>query len=303
LRQRTVITYDVTMKERWLEIAATLRATWRTFSDHSGRLLSGAIAFYALLSIVPMFVIALRLAGLATSATAARRTLLDNVARWVGASGADTIGNMLALAEKGGAEKSASIVGTVVLLYASTRSFSQLTRALNMMWDVKKPEARGFKAKAFREARKRGAAFLMIGGVGILLTVLVVAKIALSTAQNALDPSLIAGPVWPVVESITSYFMCAALFAAVFYVLPNAHLVTRDLLLGAAVTAAMFSAGAMLISMYVARKGAGSVYGAATSVVLLLLWVHYSAQVFFLGAAFTAAHARAKGRPITQHDP
>ncbi len=290
------------MRERLPKLGATLRATWRTFSDHSGRLLSGAIAFYALLSIVPMFVIALQLAGLATSETVARRALLENVARWVGASGADTIGNMLSAAERGGAEKSASIASTLVLLYASTRLFSQLTRALNMMWDVKKPQAHSFREKAFREARKRGAAFLMIGGVGVLLTLLVIAKIALQTAQNALDPSFAAGAMWPVIESVVSYLTCAALFAAVFYVLPNARIATRDLLLGAAVTAGLFSIGAILISMYVARKGSRSVYGAATSVVLLLLWVHYSAQVFFLGAAFTATHARAQGRPITQHD-
>jgi membrane protein len=284
---------------KWSE---TLRATWRTFSDRNGRLFAGAIAFYALLSIVPTFVIALRLAGLATNEAVARRTLLDNVARWVGASGSETIGNMLSAAERGGAEKSASIASTLVLLYASTRLFSQLTRALNMMWDVKKPSAHDLRAKAFREARKRGAGFLMIGGVGLLLTLLVVAKIALATAQNTLDPSLAAGPLWPLFESFFSYVTCAALFAAVFWVLPNARLATRDLLLGAAVTAALFSVGATLISMYVARKGSHSVYGAATSVVLLLLWVHYSAQVFFLGAAFTATHARAQGRPIVQHD-
>ena len=291
------------MRERLRKLAATLRATWRTFSDHGGRLLSGAVAFYALLSIVPMFVVTLRLAGLATNEAAARQALLDNVARWVGAGGASTIGTMLSLAERGGAEDSASITSTLVLLYASTRLFSQLTRALNMMWDVKKPAAHGFRAKAFREARKRGAAFLLIACVGILLTLLVVAKIALATAQNAVDPSLAASVLWRAIESVMSFFTCAILFATVFYVLPNARIATRDLLLGATVTAALFSAGAILISMYVARKGAASVYGAATSVVLLLLWVHYSAQVFFLGAAFTATHARAQGRPITQHDP
>src|SRR5450432_3689343 len=139
-------------------VTGTLRATWRTFSDRGGRLLSGAVAFYALLSIVPMFVVALRIAGIATSEAAARHALLDDVARWVGDGGAATIGSMLALAERGGAEKSAGVVGTVVLLYASTRLFSQLTRALNVMWNVKRPLAKGFRAKAFVEARKRGGA-------------------------------------------------------------------------------------------------------------------------------------------------
>ncbi|MEO8876615.1 MAG: YihY/virulence factor BrkB family protein [Polyangiaceae bacterium] len=280
-----------------------MRATWRTFSDRGGRLLSGAVAFYALLSIVPMFLVALRIAGFATSEATARRALLENVARWVGDGGAATVGSMLALAESGGAEKSAGIVGTVVLLYASTRLFSQLTRALNVMWNVKRPVAGGFKAKAFLEARKRGAAFLLIGAVGLLLTVLVVGKIVLVAAENALDPSLSAAILWRSVESLTSFLVCAVLFGLVFYVLPNARLAWRDLIVGALVTAAFFSAGAILISMYVARKGAGSVYGAATSLVLLLLWVHYSAQVFFLGAAFTAVHAEARGRPIVQHDP
>ena len=291
------------MRPRTRGIVDTVRATWRTFSDRGGRLLSGAVAFYALLSIVPMLLVALRIAGVTTSEATARRALLDDIAHWVGDAGATTIGSMLSLAERGGAEKSASVVGTVVLLYASTRLFSQLTRALNVMWAVERPKAQGFKAKAFLEARKRGAAFLLIGVVGLLLTVLVLAKLALSAAENTLDPSLSAAILWRSVESLTSFIVCAVLFGLVFYVLPNARLAWRDLVVGALVTAALFSVGAILISMYVARKGAGSVYGAATSLVLLLLWVHYSAQVFFLGAAFTAVHAEARGRPIVQHDP
>lgn len=275
------------------------RATWRTFSDHGGRLLSGAIAFYALLSIVPMCVIALWFASLLTSETAARRALLDDMTRWVGESGAQTIGTMLAAAEHGTTGASASLVGGLVLVYAATRLFSALTRALNVLWDLPRPQASGFKAKAFRELRKRGSAFLIVAFVGVLLTLLVVVKIMLAAAENVVDPMLAASWLWRSIEALASFFTCSVLFAIVFWVLPNGKIALRDLVVGALVTAALFSAGDQVISMYVARKGSHSVYGAATSLVLLLLWVHYSSQVFFLGAAFTSVHAKACGRPIT----
>ncbi len=278
------------------------RATWRTFSDHGGRLLSGAIAFYTLLSIVPMCVIALYLAGLATDEAAARTALLGDLSHWVGDGGASTVASMLDAAEHGGAGRSASVASIVVLLYAATRLFSQLKRALEVLWDLPKPQAAGLKEKAFRQLRNRGAAFLVVAFVGLLLTGLVVLKIGLAAAENALDPTLAASWVWRTVETAASFVTCAMLFALVFWVLPNGKIAARDLFLGAFVTAALFSLGAALISTYVARKGAHSVYGAATSLVLLLLWVHYSAQVFFLGAAFTAVHAKAQGRPIAARE-
>ncbi|MEO8800771.1 MAG: YihY/virulence factor BrkB family protein [Polyangiaceae bacterium] len=278
------------------------RATWRTFSDHGGRLLSGAIAFYTLLSIVPMCVIALYVAGLATDEAAARTALLGDLSHWVGDGGASTVGSMLDAAEHGGAGQSASIASIVVLLYAATRLFSQLKRALDVLWDLPKPQTTGLKEKAFRQLRNRGAAFLVVAFVGLLLTGLVVLKIGLAAAENALDPTLAASWVWRMLETAASFVTCAMLFALVFWVLPNGKIAARDLFLGAFVTAALFSLGATLISTYVARKGAHSVYGAATSLVLLLLWVHYSAQVFFLGAAFTAVHAKAQGRAISARE-
>lgn len=278
------------------------RATWRTFSDHGGRLLSGAIAFYTLLSVVPMCVIALHVAGLATNEAAARTALLADLSQWVGDGGASTVGSMLDAAEHGGAAQSASVASVLVLLYAATRLFSQLKRALDVLWDLPKPRAAGLKQKAFRQLRNRGAAFLVVAFVGLLLTGLVVLKIGLAAAENVLDPTLAASWLWRTLETLASFVTCAMLFALVFWVLPNGKLAPRDLFLGAFVTAALFSLGATLISTYVARKGAGSVYGAATSLVLLLLWVHYSAQVFFLGAAFTAVHAKARGRAITARE-
>ncbi|HEX7664941.1 MAG TPA: YihY/virulence factor BrkB family protein [Polyangiaceae bacterium] len=279
-----------------------VRATWRTFSDHGGRLLSGAIAFYALLSIVPMCVIALRVAGLATNEAAARAALLGDLSHWVGDAGAKTVGSMLDAAEHGGAGQSASVTSVVVLVYAATRLFTQLKRALDVLWDLPKPSAVGLKEKAFRELRKRGAAFLVVAFVGLLLTGLVALKIGLAAAENALDPTLTASWIWRTLETAASFVTCALLFALVFWVLPNGKIAARDLFVGAFATAALFSLGATLVSMYVARKGAHSVYGAATSLVLLLLWVHYSAQVFFLGAAFTAVRAKAQGRPIVPRE-
>lgn len=252
---------------------ALLQATFRAYSQRSGRLLSGAIAFYALLSAAPLFVIALHIAGLFGREAAARRALLDDLTRWVGDGGAHTIADLLARSERTHDGRLATWLGAAVTLYASTRLFSALKRALDHIWDVAPPPlgpAADLRARAARELRKRLGAFLMILLVGLILLVLVFVKASISAVERLLGEAHELPILWRGAESLASFGISAALFALVFKVLPDARLGWKDAWIGAFVTAALFSAGAVIIGFYLGHKSTASLYGAASSVVMLI---------------------------------
>jgi membrane protein len=285
---------------------ALLRATLRAYSQRSGRLLSGAIAFYALLSAAPLFVIALHIAGLFGREAEARRALLDDAARWVGESGAHTVGDLLERTQRTHDGRLASWLGAAVTLYASTRLFSALKAALDHLWDTA-PAPLGpgadLRDRAAREVRKRFGAFVMILFVGLVLLVLVFVKASIAAVEGLLGEAHELPLLWRGAESLISFAISAALFALVFKVLPDARIGWKDAFFGALVTSVLFSVGAVIIGLYLGHKGTASLYGAASSVVMLMLWVYYSVQVFFLGATFTAVRARARGDGVHRPEP
>lgn len=279
------------------------RETLRSFSRHGGRMLAAAVAFSALLSVAPLLVIALHVAGALASEAAAREAIHADLTHWLGAEGAGTVSGLLDRARSAGAG-SASLLSGIVLAYASTRLFSQLKRALEHMWDIEPISAEGLRGEAWKQLRKRAVAFAMVIAVGLIIVVVLAAKTGLSAAEETLEtlhPGIAYQVAEEICEELVSIGTTTILFALVFKVLPDAALSWRDAWIGAFVTAVLFSVGAALIGMYVGHKALDSTYGAAASVVMLLLWVHYSAQVFFLGAAFTGVYAAARGRRIRPH--
>jgi len=260
-------------------------------------MLAAAVAFSSLLSVAPVLVIALHVAGLAIGEERARAAVLKDLARWIGASGARTLGILLEHAREDRGAGWASLLSGAVLVYASTRLFSQLKRALNHMWDVQARSGAGLRGKAWKQIRKRALAFALVLFVGVIIVGVVVAKTLLVSATAAFGGAA-AGLPWQVFETAVSLAATTLLFAVVFKVLPDARMAWRDAWQGALVTAGLFSVGALLIGLYLGHKALDSMYGPAGSVVMLLLWVHYSAQVFFLGAALTGELARRRGRPI-----
>lgn len=275
---------------------AIARETLRSFSRHGGRMLAAAVAFSSLLSVAPLLVIALQVAGLATSQAAARAALAQDLTRWIGEDGARTVALLLDRVQSTHAGR-ASAASALILAYASTRLFSQLKRALDHMWDVQPRSGEGFRGKAWKQLRKRALAFAMVLLVGVVLVALVLAKALLAAAAETIGGPF-AGVAWRIGELALSLATTTALFAMVFKVMPDARLAWRDAWVGALVTALLFTLGAALIGIYLGHKALAATYGAAASIVMLLLWVHYSAQVFFVGAAFTAVFAARRGRPI-----
>jgi membrane protein len=261
-------------------------------------MLAAAVAFSSLLSVAPVLVIALHVAGLATGEERARLALTSELTRWIGDDGARTLAALIDGARRSQRAGWASLASALVLTYASTRLFSQLKRALNHMWDVQARSAKGLQGKAWKQLRKRALAFVMVVFVGVMIIGMVVLKALLASATRALGGHEARTAAWHVGETALSLGATALLFAMVFKVMPDAKIAWRDAWLGALVTSALFSAGAILIGLYLGHKALDTMYGPAGSVVMLLLWVHYSAQVFFVGAALTGEIARRGGRAI-----
>jgi len=266
--------------------------TWATFSRRGGRLLGGAIAFYAMLSVAPLLVIALDVAGLVTSQRLARATLLENLAHYVGASGASTIGALIARVERPGAGFRGALAG-LVLVYASTRLFNELESALDHLWSLPEPPSQSFLQRLRQALARRLFNFGLVLGTGLVLVALVALKLAFDAATMKLGLRTPMG--WKLTEGVGSIVVCTALFAALFRLLTSARFAWRHALLGGAVTAALFSAGAYAISWYLSHAAIAATYGDAASMVVLLLWVHYSAQIFLFGAAFTGEWVKRHG--------
>ncbi len=273
---------------------AVVRESFSVWSHGGARFLSGAVAFYALLSVVPVFMIAIQIAGLATDENVARQALLDNLTRWIGPSGTSTIALMLTSATRAAKHRPWTLE-VLVLMYASSRLFTQLQRALHMLWDVPLHSPERFAHKVLSQLRRRGLAVALVAFVGLLLITMVLWNGFVAWAGHLLGNH---PAVWSALSAAFSFLVTVFLFAAIFKVLPEARVSARDAALGGLVTAALFTLGAALVGLYIGHKATESFFGAASSVVMLLLWVNYSAQVFFLGASFTGVHARRRGDGI-----
>ncbi len=270
------------------------KEAYRIFSDRGARLLSAGIAFYALLSVVPILVIALRLAALVVDPATLDAALQNQLDAWVGPQGGVAIVKMVHATQAHTSGSLTNAFGICVLLYASTRLFSQLTRALDLLWNAQPlPKPTGYVDRALAQVQKRTLAFVMVLIVGLLLVLTTVVQGGLAAARHASAVDISLGV--RALEGLLSFATTVVLFFLLFRVLPRTRVKNSDALVGGAVTALLFTIGSLAVTTYVTYRDV-SVYGAASAVVMLMLWVHYSAHAFFLGAAFTAAHAQRKKR-------
>lgn len=275
-----------------MKVLDLLDGTWTTFSRRGGQILSGAIAFYAMLSTAPLLVMALYVARFFTSEKLARTALLENLTHYVGESGAHTLDTLMDRVSRPGTGWHGVLAGAV-LVYASTRLFGEIETALDHLWTLPEPESTSFLKNLRREVLRRLFNFALVLATGFILIALVIMKLAFTAVSMKLG---IATPLaWTLMEGGGSLLISTLLFAAVFRLLPSAKFPWRQALLGGGVTALMFSAGTYAISAYLAHAEIVQTYGDAASVVVLLLWVHYSAQIFLLGASFTGVWVKAHG--------
>lgn len=278
-------------KELW-SIAKDSGACWK--KDNATRL-SAALAYYTLLSIAPLIVIAITVAGFAFGEEAARGKIAAQIGGLVGAQAAQGIQMVVQSARSPTSGALSSIVGILVLIVGASGVFGELQESLNTIWKVEPKPGRGI----WGTIKDRFFSFTMVLGVAFLLLVSLVVSAALSAVGHVLQSSLPGGEaLWQVVNFVFSLGVITLLFALIFKVIPDVQIKWRDVWFGAAMTALLFTLGKFLLGLYLGKSTISSSYGAAGSIIVLVVWVYYSAQILFLGAELTQTHARHRGRRI-----
>jgi membrane protein len=254
------------------------------WSDDEAPRLGAALAYYTTFSMAPLLLIAVSIAGIFFGAEAVQGRLVGQIDGVIGRSGAEFVQEMLKSARKPSAGVLGTILGFATLFLGASGAFNELRNALNKVWEVPRPEAKGLLGMV----RQRFASFMMILVIGFLLLV----SLALSAVISAVSDQVgAAGAVLQAVNLLVSLAVVTVLFAAIFKILPDTEVEWRDVWFGAAATAALFVVGKFAIGLYLAKSSVASAHGAAGSLVVLLVWVYYAAQILFYGAEVTKIHA------------
>jgi membrane protein len=271
----------------WWALTKEAAASW---VNHKDAQLGAALAYYSIFSLGPLMVIAIAIAGLVFGQEAVRGEVGLQLRGLLGDAGAQAVDAMLVGASKPQQGIVATVLGIGLLLLAAVGVVVQLKDALNTVWEV--------------EARKKGGTWqfvrtylVSLAGVlvlGFLLLVSLLLSTALSASGKYLSPHLPEAALH-IVGSIISFGVITLLFAMMFKWLPDTSVRWRDVWLGAAITAALFEIGKLLISVYIGKQAFESTYGAAASLVVLLIWIYYSSQIVLMGAEFTHVYTSRRG--------
>jgi len=268
------------------------RAATGWVSDRAASM-GAALSYYTVFSIAPLLVIAIAIAGLVFGADAARGAIVEQLQGLLGEDAARTIQEVLTNVSEPKKSAFATAVGFVLLLAGATTVFAELQDDLDRIWKV--PQ-RAKPQGAWGWVRARMLSFGMILAIGFLLLVSLVASAAIAAIGKWGGGVFGAWEmVAHVVEIAVSFGLLAALFAVMYRFLPDVRIAWHDVAVGAIVTALLFTIGKFLIGLYIGKSSTASTFGAAGSLVVLLLWVYYSAQIFLYGAEFTAAYSHAYG--------
>jgi len=247
-----------------------------------------ALAFYTLFSIAPILVLVIAIAGFFYGAEAAQGQLLHELKGLVGAQGAEAIQLVLAGARNKESGMWATAIATALLLFGATSVFAELKDSLDEIWSVPAPK----DASWWDIARTRLLSFGLVLVLGFLLMVSLVVSAVLAVLEKYMNgiwkdaTVLLSWIAWAI-----SFGVIATLFGVIYKMLPRIRLSWRDVTIGALGTAAMFTLGKFVIGLYIGNSGVANSFGAAGSMIALLLWVYYSAQIFFLGAEFARQYA------------
>lgn len=272
-----------------------LKETFSEWNKDKAERLAAALAYYTVFSLAPLLVIVIAIAGSVFGAEAARGEIVGQIQGLVGREGAQFIQTAIQNASKPKAGTIASIISFVVLLFGASWVFGALQDALNTIWEVQPKPGRG----VFTMIRSRFLSFTMILGIGFLLLVSLIVSAGLTAAFNLLGNLLPAFSFFlPIANFVISFLVITLLFALIYKVLPDVKIVLRDVWIGAAITSLLFTIGKSLLGLYLGNGSFGSTYGAAGSLVIILAWVYYSAQILFFGAEFTKVYAKRYGSRI-----
>lgn len=274
---------------------ALVKETFKEWKEDGALDLGAALAYYTIFSLAPMLLIATAVAGLVWGREAVQGQLVGELRGLLGTQGAEAVQTMIANAGKERSGVLATVIGLVTILFGATGVFVQLQNALNRVWNVKATPKSGI----WSFVRTRLMSFGMVLGIGFLLLVSLAVSAAVS-ALGAWATSRLPGgeAVTQGLTFVLSFALMTGLLGLIYKFLPDVEIAWRDVWIGAVVTALLFTVGKFLIGLYLGRSSVASTYGAAGSLVILLLWIYYSSQILFLGAEFTQVYASRYGSRI-----
>jgi membrane protein len=265
-------------------ISRTFQSWW---SDNAMRL-GAALAYYTVFSLTPFLIVVIAVAGLVIDPGSAERQIVDQIGAVLGGDAAQTIAALLEGARRPGTGGIAAVTGLITITLGATAVFSELQSGLNEIWRV--PGATTGRLGVVRGLlRARLRSFALVVGIGFLFLVSLVLRAAAVALQTWFGSEML------FTHDLLAMGLSALMFGMIFKILPETPVGWQDVAVGAVVTAVLFTGGQAALGWYLGTSGLGSVYGAAGSLVVILVWVYYSAQVFFLGAEFTHVYAACYG--------
>ncbi|MUG94665.1 YihY family inner membrane protein [Scytonema sp. UIC 10036] len=279
----------------WKDIWPLLKETYQEWSNDKASRLAAALSYYTIFSIAPLLIIVIAIAGAVFGEEAARGAIKAQLQGLIGQSGAEVIQTAIENASQPQAGTVASLISIVVLIFGATGLFNELQDSLNTIWEVQPKPGRAVKTMV----RQRFTSFAMVVAIGFLLLVSLVVSAVLAGIVGYFS-HLLPGIdfIWQVINFILGFAITTILFGLIFKVLPDVKITWNDVLIGAALTSLLFSIGRYLLGQYLGNGSFGSTYGAAGSLVVILAWVNYAAQILFFGAEFTQVYARKYGSRI-----
>lgn len=286
----------ITLKGLW----HVLKKSFKGFSDDRITKMSSSLSYYTIFSLAPLLIIIISLSGIFLGQDAAEGKIYSQLSNFVGSNTASQLQTMIHNASLSGKSKFAAIIGIVTLVVGATTVFAQIQDTINFVWGIKPKPKKGW----LNFLKNRFLSFSVIIGLAFLLLV----SLTVSALVDGFSASLqarfphITVVVLYVVNTAITLLLTTLIFGAIFKVLPDARIRWKDVLAGAVTTAILFMLAKFGISYYISKSNVGSTYGAAGSLVVLLLWVYFSAMILYFGAEFTKAYAVKFGTAIVPED-
>ncbi len=289
--------YKNSIEKRWLLYTMILKASWKEFLEDNVIKLSASLSYYTLFSLAPMLIVIISLTGIFFGKQAVTGELFVQIKNYVGDDAALQIQNMIGNANLLQESVKASIIGIITMIIGATGVFAEIQSSINFMWGIKTKSKRGI----LKYFINRSLAFLILLGMGLLLIISLLINSIIQSFSYRINEKF---PFFPTelasnLNTIFIFVILSILFAVIFKVLPDAIIHWKDALIGSIFTSVLFMFGKWAIGFYLSVVTLGSTYGAAASLVIILLWVYYSAIIIYFGAEFTHMYALHAGKGIT----